>query len=64
MQAHVTPGNVYVLLTGRARELAFFKIPQLVQVSGGVGARGLPLVNLIVGSIGVIHDIVARPGSS
>jgi hypothetical protein len=64
MQAHVTPRNVYVLLTGRAGELAFFKIPRLVQAHGAVGARGLPLVNLVAGFVFVIHDIAARPGGS
>jgi hypothetical protein len=64
MQARVTPGNVYVLLTGRTRELAFFKIPRQVQSSNVVGARGLPLINLVASTVGVIHDIVARPGGN
>jgi hypothetical protein len=47
-------------MSGRAGELAFFKIPRLVHVLGAVGVRGLPLVNLV----GVIHDIAACPGGS
>jgi hypothetical protein len=46
MQAHMTSGNVYIVLMGSAA------LPRE------------PLVNLVVGTIGVIHGIAARPEGS
>jgi hypothetical protein len=61
-QVFLTAGNALFLLYGSAGEVAFFKVPRLVQSPTEDGVTGVPCVNLISGTVGIIHHAAQRPG--
>lgn len=57
MQLHITPRNYHLLLVSPGRNVAYFKVPCVVP---DPGPAGMPMVNLVSGSVGTIISVVAH----